>query len=82
MKKQNCEEELKKWLMFIEDPYGEEVRKMSEEKEEIKEALEALDEINNDEEMAELAEAREKYLRDRQAEMDTAMNKRVKRTAK
>ena len=73
---EDCSKELRKWLMFIQDPYGEEVRQMAEENEEIRKAIEELDEINNDEAKAEIAELREKYIWDRVSELDTATNNR------
>ena len=67
-----------KWILFLEDPGGEEIREMAESDEEIKEAIETLEEISSDEEKERIAELREKYIRDRNAEMKTARNMGLK----
>ena len=66
------DEAIQKWLTFFENPYGREIKEMSEEKEEIKVALEALEEINADEEKVRIAELREKYILDRNTEIRNA----------
>ena len=66
------EDPIVKWILFLEDPGGEEIRKMSEEDEEIKEAIEVLEEISSDEEKERIAELREKYIRDKKSEIKTA----------
>lgn len=66
------DEAIQKWLAFFENPYGKEIKEMSEEKEEIKVALEALEEINADEEKVRIAELREKYILDRNTEIRNA----------
>ena len=66
------DEAIQKWLTFFEEPYGREIKMMSEEKEEIKVALEALEEINADEEKVRMAELREKYILDRNTEIRNA----------
>ena len=63
------DEAIQKWLTFFENPYGREIKEMSEEKEEIKVALE---EINADEEKVRIAELREKYILDRNTEIRNA----------
>ena len=71
MKKEE-EGNLKKWILFLENPDGEEIKKMAEKEKEIKEAIETLEEISQDEQKARLAELREKYIMDREEEMETA----------
>lgn len=66
------DEAIQKWLTFFEDPYGREIKEMSEENEEIKVALEALEEINADDEKVRMAELREKYILDRNTEIRNA----------
>ena len=75
--KNDEDEEIKKWLTFLKDPYGKEIRKMADENEEIKVALEGLEKINTDEEKVRLAELREKYILDRNAEIRTAEAKGI-----
>ena len=69
---------LKKWIMFLENPNGEETKKMAEEDEEIKEAIKTLKEISNDEEKERIAELRLKYLLDKKSEERTAREKGLK----
>ena len=66
------DEAIQKWLTFFEEPYGREIKEMSEENEEIKVALEALEEINADDEKVRMAELREKYILDRNTEIRNA----------
>ena len=73
---------LKKWIMFLENPMGEESKKMAKEDEEIKEAIDTLEEISSDERSRRLAELREKYIYDREAELETAEEKGIKKVAK
>ncbi|MBO4816445.1 MAG: Rpn family recombination-promoting nuclease/putative transposase [Clostridia bacterium] len=69
---------LKKWIMFLENPEGEETKKMAEKEEEIKEAIEKLEDISSDEEKERIAELRQKYIMDRKSEMRTAIEKGLK----
>ena len=66
---------LKKWIMFLEDPDGEEIKKMAENEEEIKEAIETLEEISSDEQKERIAELRQKYIMDKKSEIKTAVEK-------
>ncbi len=75
-------EDIKKWILFLEDPGGEEMRKMAEKEPIIKEAIETLEEISSDEAKIRIAELREKYIRDRAAELDTAEEKGIKKGIK
>ena len=77
MKEKEEEGRLKKWILFLEDPEGEETKKMAEKEKEIKEAIEALEEISNDEEKVRIAELREKYIADRESELETAEEKGI-----
>ena len=63
---------LKKWILFLENPDGEETKKMAENEEEIKEAIETLEEISSDEEKERIAELRLKYIMDKKSETRTA----------
>ncbi len=56
--------DLEKWIMFLQNPESEAVRKMAQDDEEIKEAVEKLEEISSDEAKIRLAELREKYILD------------------
>ena len=61
------EEELVKWLEFIENPESKKVEKYMEENKEMKEAKEKLEVMSEDERMQILAELREKAIRDEKA---------------
>jgi len=63
---------LKKWILFLENPEGEETKKMAEKEKEIKEAIETLEDISSDEEKERIAELRQKYIMDKKSELRTA----------
>ena len=69
---------LKKWILFLENPEGEETKRMAEKEKEIKEALETLEDISSDEEKERIAELRQKYIMDRKSEIRTAKEIGVK----
>ena len=73
------EDKIEKWLLFFEDPTGEGIRKIAEEEPEIKEAIERLEDISSDEEKIRIAELREKYIMDRESELETAEEKGIKK---
>lgn len=54
---------LEKWIMFLQDPESEEVKKIAQEDEIIREALEKLEELSKDEEVIRLVELREEYIK-------------------
>lgn len=70
---------LKKWILFLENPEGEETKKMAEKEKEIKEAIETLEEISSDEAKERMAELRQKYIMDRAEELETAEEKGIKK---
>ena len=70
---------LKKWILFLENPEGEETKKMAENEKEIKEAIETLEEISSDEAKERMAELRQKYIMDRAEELETAEEKGMKK---
>ena len=70
---------LKKWILFLENPEGEETKKMAEKEKEIKEAIETLEDISSDEAKERIAELREKYIMDRASELETAEEKGIKK---
>lgn len=70
---------LKKWILFLENPEGEETKKMAENEKEIKEAIETLEEISSDEAKERMAELRQKYIMDRESELETAEEKGIKK---
>ena len=72
---------LKKWILFLENPEGEETKKMAENEKEIKEAIETLEEISSDEAKERMAELRQKYIMDRAEELETAEEKGIKKGA-
>jgi len=63
---------LKKWILFLENPEGEETKKMAEKEKEIKEAIETLENISSDEVKERIAELRQKYIMDKKSELRTA----------
>lgn len=69
---------LKKWILFLENPEGEETKRMAEKEKEIKEAIETLEDISSDEEKERIAELRQKYIMDRKSEIRTAKEIGVK----
>ena len=69
---------LKKWILFLENPEGEETKKMAEKEKEIKEEIETLEDISSDEAKIRIAELREKYIMDRESELETAEEKGIK----
>ncbi len=82
IKEKEEEGDLRKWIIFLENPEGEETKKMAKEDEEIKEAIEALEEISADEAKVRIAELREKYIADRESELETAEEKGIKQGIK
>lgn len=70
---------LKKWILFLENPEGEETKKMAESEKEIKEAIETLEEISSDEAKERIAELRQKYIMDKKSELRTAEEKGIKK---
>ena len=70
---------LKKWILFLENPEGEETKKMAEKEKEIKEAIKTLQEISSDEEKERMAELRQKYIMDKKSELRTAEEKGIKK---
>ena len=70
---------LKKWILFLENPEGEETKKMAEKEKEIKEAIETLEDISSDEVKERIAELRQKYIMDRASELETAEEKGIKK---
>ena len=70
--KSECNQELKKWIMFLQNPESEAVRKMAQYDEEIKEAVEKLEEISSDEAKIRIAELREKYILDQNTNISGA----------
>ena len=70
---------LKKWILFLENPEGEETKKMAENEKEIKEAIETLENISSDEAKERIAELRQKYIMDRKAELETAEEKGIQK---
>lgn len=73
---------LKKWILFLENPEGEETKKMAENEKEIKEAIETLEEISSDEAKERMAELRQKYIMDRAEELETAEEKGINKGVK
>ena len=69
---------LKKWILFLENPEGEETKRMAEKEKEIKEAIETLEDISSDEAKERIAELRQKYIMDTKSQLRTAEEKGIK----
>ena len=70
---------LKKWILFLENPEGEETKRMAEKEKEIKEAIETLEDISSDETKERIAELRQKYIMDTKSQIRTAEEKGLKK---
>ena len=73
---------LKKWILFLENPEGEETKRMAEKEKEIKEAIETLEDISSDEAKERIAELRQKYIMDTKSQLRTAEEKGLKKGIK
>ena len=73
---------LKKWILFLENPEGEETKRMAEKEKEIKEAIETLEDISSDEAKERIAELRQKYIMDMKSQLRTAEEKGLKKGIK
>lgn len=80
--KEGVQDDLGRWLMFLDNPNSMEVQKMVEEKEDIKEAMEKLEELSNDEHLRWLAELREKAIRDEKDRLKGATLRGIERGEK
>ena len=76
------DEELVKWLEFIENPESKKVEKYMEENKEMKEAKEKLEVMSEDERMQILAELRLKAIRDEKAVERFGLKKGIREIAK
>ncbi len=65
--RENEENELMDWLIFLDNPSSERVIRKMEENENLKQAVEKLDEISADEKMQRIAELRQKAIMDEKA---------------
>ncbi len=80
--RENNQDKISQWLMFLDDPNMKEVSDIVEENKEIREANDELDKMSGDEELKRRAELREKYIRDSQAELEFAERKKAMDIAK
>ena len=63
----------------MENPEGEETKRMAEKEKEIKEAIETLEDISSDEAKERIAELRQKYIMDTKSQLRTAEEKGLKK---
>lgn len=70
---------LAQWMMFIDNPNEEGVKRIVEKNEEIKEAMEELEIISGDAEARRLAELRQKYILDQNSCIDEAVERGLKK---
>ena len=75
--KEEEQEELIDWLLFLENPQSERVKTKMEENEELKEAVEKLQGMSEDDYMQRIADLREKAILDYNSGMDTALRKGI-----
>lgn len=80
--KEEINDELVKWLKFLDNPNSTEVREMAEKDENIKKAMNRLEEISNDAHMRRIAELREKAIRDEISAINYATNQGEERGKK
>ena len=62
--KNNQNNEIAQWMMFLDNPNSMEVSNIMEENDKIKEAMEELEKISQDESLRRIAELKEKYILD------------------
>ena len=74
-KKEKLGDALTQWMLFLDNPNSQEVKKIMEENKEIKEAVERFDDITSDEELRRVAELRQKAIWDENNMIATAMEK-------
>lgn len=75
--KEEEQEELIDWLLFLENPQSERIKEKMEENEELKEAVEKLEGMSEDEYMQRIADLREKAILDYNSGMSTALRKGI-----
>lgn len=80
--KEEEQEELIDWLLFLENPQSERIRTKMEENEELKEAVEKLEGISQDEYMQRIADLREKAILDYNSGMGNALRKGIEQGKK
>ena len=70
------------WMMFLDEPNKKEVGEIMSYNEEIKKAIEELERVSGNEELERIAELRIKAIRDEQAAIEYATEKRLRRRTK
>jgi len=76
------EDSLTQWMLFLDNPNSEEVKKIMEDNKEIKEAVETFDDITSDEELRRVAELRQKAIWDENNMIATAEERGEKKGKK
>ena len=77
--KEEEQEELIDWLLFLENPQSERIREKMEENEELKEAAEKLEGMSEDDYMQRIADLREKAILDYNSGMGNALRKGIEK---
>ena len=72
--------EISQWMLFMDDPNDKEVEEIMAKNKDIRKAIEELEQVSGDEKMQRIAELREKAIRDEQAALEYATEKRTKGT--
>ena len=73
----NEDDELIDWIMFLDNPHNERVKRKMKENNELREANEKLEGLSNDERMIRLAELREKAIYEENTAINHAMKKGI-----
>ena len=80
--KENKENKISQWMMFLDNPAQKEVVQIMDMNEEIRKAAEELNSMSEDDELRTMAELRLKGLRDEQAAIDYATKKGIEQGEK
>ena len=75
--KEEEQEKLIDWLLFLENPQSERIKTKMEENEELKEAVEKLEGMSEDDYMQRIADLREKAMLDYNSRMGNALRKGI-----
>ena len=70
--------EISQWMLFMDDPNDEEVGEIMAKNKDIRKAIEELEQVSGDEKLQRIAELREKAIRDEQAALEYATEKRTR----
>ena len=78
--KQDEENKISQWMMFLDDPNNEEVDEIMAKNKDIRKAIEELEQVSGDEKLQRIAELREKAIRDEHATQEYYKTQRTEGT--